>query len=239
MAKKIKEIKRIKKKSLSKKYNFDDDSSNYSIKSTLRNLTILVVLIVAFIATQMVLILPINDKAAKLGPDLIEKNAAIENGKKMQKGLLDKEKKARSALNNLKISFFKTNEGEPFYQFLSNIAIKNRLTISSIKKIDAGKFNEKKGTFNEDLYHFEGKKKVRSKAITHYKVIDSNNNYSLLKLSPETGRKHQIRKHLLMYGHPILGDSKYNIGDSYKNKKKILMLHAHKINFSMLLIEVT
>ena len=135
MAKKIKAIKRIKKKSLSKKYNFDDDSSNYSIKSTLRKLIILVVLIVAFIATQTVLILPINDKAAKLGPDLIEKNAAIENGKKMQKGLLDKEKKARSALNNLKISFFKTNEGEPFYQFLSNIAIKNRLTISSIKKV--------------------------------------------------------------------------------------------------------
>ena len=144
MAKKIKAIKRIKKKSLSKKYHFDDDSSNYSIKSTLRKLTILVVLIVAFIATQMVLILPINDKAAKLGPDLIEKNAAIENGKKIQKSLLDKEKIARSALNNLKISFFKANEGEPFYQFLSNIAIKNRLTISSIKKIDAGKFNEKK-----------------------------------------------------------------------------------------------
>ena len=90
MAKKIKEIKRIKKKSLSKKYNFDDDSSNYSIKSTLRKLIILVVLFVAFFATQVVLILPINDKAAKLGPDLIEKNAAIENGKKMQKGLLDK-----------------------------------------------------------------------------------------------------------------------------------------------------
>lgn len=135
MAKKIKAIKRIKKKSLSKKYNFDDDSSNYSIKSTLRKLIILVVLTVAFFATQMVLILPTKDKAAKLGPDLIEKNAAIENGKKMQKSLLDKEKIARSALNNLKISFFKANEGEPFYQFLSNIAIKNRLTISSIKKV--------------------------------------------------------------------------------------------------------
>ena len=99
--------------------------------------------------------------------------------------------------------------------------------------ITLGKFNEKKGTFNEDLYHFEGKKKVRSKAITHYKVIDSNNNYSLVKLNPETGRKHQVRKHLLMHGHPILGDSKYNIGNNYKDKKKILMLHAHKINFSI------
>ena len=100
-------------------------------------------LIVAFFATQIVLILPTKDKAAELGPDLIEKNAAIENGKKIQKSLLDKEKIARSALNNLKISFFKVNEGEPFYQFLSNIAIKNRLTISSIKKVTAVKKKSK------------------------------------------------------------------------------------------------
>ena len=31
-------------------------------------------------------------------------------------------------------------------------------------------------------------KKVKSKAITHYNVIDSTNNYSLLKLNPETGK---------------------------------------------------
>ena len=63
--------------------------------------------------------------------------------------------------------------------------------------------------------------------------MDFNKNYSLLKLTPETGRKHQLRKQLLIHGHPILGDSKYRISESIKNKKQILMLHAYKINFSV------
>ena len=36
------------------------------------------------------------------------------------------------------------------------------------------------------------------------KLLDSNNNYSLLKLILYTGRKHQLRKQLLIRGHPIL-----------------------------------
>ena len=70
-----------------------------------------------------------------------------------------------------------------------------------------------------------------TKAITRYKVIDSNNNYSLLKLNPKTGRKHQLRKQLLMNGHPILGDKKYRVFTKYTLKNSILMLHSYKINF--------
>jgi 23S rRNA pseudouridine1911/1915/1917 synthase len=55
----------------------------------------------------------------------------------------------------------------------------------------------------------------------------------LVKLSPETGRKHQLRKHLLMIGHPILGDSKYRFSSKNISKRSNLMLHAHKINFSI------
>ena len=105
---------------------------------------LLVALIITFSATQIVIIQPTKELVKISGPDLIIKNTAIENGKILQQKLIDNEKIINSEFNNLKISFFKTNEGEPFYQFLSNIAIKNRLTISSIKKIDAGKFNEKK-----------------------------------------------------------------------------------------------
>ena len=76
------------------------------------------------------------------------------------------------------------------------------------------------------------KKKVKTKAITHFTVIDSNNNYSLLKLNPETGRKHQLRKQLLIHGYPILGDSKYRMSVNL-GKKNTLMLHAYKINFSI------
>ena len=96
-----------------------------------------------------------------------------------------------------------------------------------------GELKKKKGTFIDQLFHYEGKKKIETKAITHFKVIDFNNNYSLLKLFPETGRKHQLRKQLLIHGHPILGDSKYRISDNRSNKKNPFMLHAQKINFSI------
>ena len=59
------------------------------------------------------------------------------------------------------------------------------------------------------------------------------NYYTLVKLSPETGRKHQLRKHLLMIGHPILGDNKYRISNKHISKKSNLMLHAYKVNFSI------
>jgi len=96
-----------------------------------------------------------------------------------------------------------------------------------------GQFEKQKGTFNDVLYIYEGERKIKTRAITHFKVIDSNINYSLLKLNPETGRKHQLRRQLLIHNHPILGDSKYRISDKYKNKKNTLMLHAYKINFSI------
>ena len=96
-----------------------------------------------------------------------------------------------------------------------------------------GEFDEKKGTFIDDLFHYEGEKKVKTKAITHFTLINSNNNYSLLKLNPETGRKHQLRKQLLIRGFPILGDSKYRISNNKPSKKDKLMLHAYKINFSI------
>ena len=92
---------------------------------------------------------------------------------------------------------------------------------------------ENKGTLIDVLFHYEGRKKIKTKAITHFSVLDSNNNYSLLKLDPVTGRKHQLRKQLLIHGHPILGDPKYRILENKINRNNRLMLHAHKIFFSI------
>ena len=94
-----------------------------------------------------------------------------------------------------------------------------------------GELDSNKGTFMDMLSYKEGKKKITIKAITHFNVIDSNNSYSLLNLRPETGRKHQLRKQLLLHGHPIFGDSKYRISENKSNKKNTLMLHSYKINF--------
>lgn len=59
-------------------------------------------------------------------------------------------------------------------------------------------------------------------AITHFEVIDSKNNQSLLKVTIETGRLHQIRRHLDFIGHPIMGDPKYGKGNKNKEGLKLV-----------------
>lgn len=61
--------------------------------------------------------------------------------------------------------------------------------------------------------------------------------YSLIKLLPHTGRRHQIRRHLAHLRHPIIGDINY--GDNKQNpffaehfKMKRLMLHAYSLEFA-------
>ncbi|MDC0231692.1 RluA family pseudouridine synthase [Pelagibacteraceae bacterium] len=94
-----------------------------------------------------------------------------------------------------------------------------------------GEFDNEKGKLEDILYHFEGEKKISSKAITYYDVIDTNNGYSLLSLTPYTGRKHQLRKQLSLRGHFIIGDNKYKSYGKNVNKSDKLMLHAYKISF--------
>ncbi|WP_246231550.1 RluA family pseudouridine synthase [Sporosarcina jiandibaonis] len=64
------------------------------------------------------------------------------------------------------------------------------------------------------------------KAITHYKVLQSNRNFSLLQVNLDTGRKNQIRVHMQDIGHPVVGDKKYG---SRNNSIGRLGLHANAI----------
>ena len=63
-------------------------------------------------------------------------------------------------------------------------------------------------------------------AITNYKVIKSNDDYSMLSINIETGRKNQIRVALSSIDTPIVGDKKYGL----KNDKETrLYLHANRL----------
>jgi 23S rRNA pseudouridine1911/1915/1917 synthase len=67
-----------------------------------------------------------------------------------------------------------------------------------------------------------------NKAVTHYSVIESKGNFSLLDVKIETGRKNQIRVHLQDIGQSIVGDKKYGAVSSPIRR---LGLHAQKLAF--------
>jgi 23S rRNA pseudouridine955/2504/2580 synthase len=115
---------------------------------------------------------------------------------------------------------------------------KNHQKVKKIYIAVCGGIPEKsEGSINDDLY-IRGKLK---KSQTMYRVLQSGKlpsqegqDYSVLELVPETGRMHQIRRHLAIQGNPVLGDDKY--GDFTLNKKlrkssglKNLLLHASRL----------
>ena len=46
-------------------------------------------------------------------------------------------------------------------------------------------------------------------ALTRYRVLCSGNGLAVVALAPVTGRMHQIRQHLVLIGHPVMGDVRY------------------------------
>jgi len=67
------------------------------------------------------------------------------------------------------------------------------------------------------------------KAVSHYKTIQANSKYSLLKIELESSRKNQIRVQLQSTGHPIIGDKKYG---SKISPIRRLALHADEVVFT-------
>jgi 23S rRNA pseudouridine1911/1915/1917 synthase len=65
-------------------------------------------------------------------------------------------------------------------------------------------------------------------AITHYRVIDRLGDKSLIELTIETGRKHQIRVQMAFLGHPIIGDRKYG---TQTDPVRRLALHSCELRF--------
>ena len=65
-------------------------------------------------------------------------------------------------------------------------------------------------------------------AITDWQVIKRLETETRVKLTPKTGRSHQLRIHMLALGHPILGDPFYGSLDSQNVER--LMLHSYRLS---------
>lgn len=81
---------------------------------------------------------------------------------------------------------------------------------------------------DRNQFVYSSKNNQGKEAITHYSVIKNNNDYSLVQVFIDTGRRNQIRVHLSEMGYPIVGDKKYKCKS---NPIKRLCLHANILEF--------
>jgi 23S rRNA pseudouridine1911/1915/1917 synthase len=67
-------------------------------------------------------------------------------------------------------------------------------------------------------------------ARTGYKVKEYLDGYTLLDITTETGRTHQIRVHLSAIGYPVVGDPVYGIRSPYIKRQ---FVHAYRLGFRL------
>ena len=77
-----------------------------------------------------------------------------------------------------------------------------------------GHFKEQEGTVNSPVDNKE--------AVSHYKVLETREKTDLVEVIIETGRKHQIRLHMLALEHPVMGDPRYGRGNKNKDGMKLV-----------------
>jgi len=129
------------------------------------------------------------------------------------------------------VMFAKNEEIKIAFQDNWNNLVKYRSYLAIVE----GKLEEKSDTLvswlketTTHLVYSSGKEGDGKEAITNYNVLKENDEYSLLEVWLETGRKNQIRVQLSDIGHCIIGDRKYGAKTS---PLKRLGLHANKLEF--------
>jgi len=72
--------------------------------------------------------------------------------------------------------------------------------------------------------------KEGKEASTQYQVRKYLDNYTLVEVTPLTGRTHQIRVHLSAIGCPVVGDHVYGIKSAHLNRQ---FIHAYRLGFRL------
>ncbi len=109
-----------------------------------------------------------------------------------------------------------------------------QVTLREYYAVVEGALEEKEGTIvsylkeNKNNLMYSTQDITGQKAITKYSVVKESEQYSLVRVQIETGKKNQIRVHMQSLGHPVVGDDKYG---GTKNPLKRLGLHASKLCF--------
>jgi 23S rRNA pseudouridine1911/1915/1917 synthase len=68
-------------------------------------------------------------------------------------------------------------------------------------------------------------------ALTKYRVLEARSNYSVVEISPVTGRTNQIRIHFKSIQHPLVGEDKFAFRKDFALRFKRVCLHAKHLEF--------
>ncbi len=155
-------------------------------------------------------------------------NSLSDIGGKFRPGIVHRIDKDTSGL----LLIAKTNQA---HNKLSEM-IKEKQVDRKYKAIVHGKTLEKKAIINAPIGRNVNDRKKMSvteknskEAQTEITVLDSNENYTLIKCKLFTGRTHQIRVHMKFINHPIVGDVQYGPKKTIDTKGQAL--HAYNLSF--------
>jgi 23S rRNA pseudouridine1911/1915/1917 synthase len=102
-------------------------------------------------------------------------------------------------------------------------AFRERQVIKKYTAFVHGKLPQRQGQINRPI---EGKS-----ALTKYKVFEEKSNYSVVEVSPVTGRTNQIRIHFKDIHHPLVGEDKFAFRKDFSLRFKRVCLHAKYLEF--------
>lgn len=112
--------------------------------------------------------------------------------------------------------------------------LEQKQLVRDYEAVVKGRVANKSGTIDHPLgrdRHHPTRRRVSpsgQSAVTHYKVLRQMEGKTLLHLTLETGRTHQIRAHLSHLNHPIIGDELY---DGPPTQDGSYHLHAFRMSF--------
>jgi 23S rRNA pseudouridine1911/1915/1917 synthase len=117
-----------------------------------------------------------------------------------------------------------------------SVQIKARSVIKRYLVLVAGHLSPDRGIIEAPIgRHLRNRKRMAvvsggREARTQYRVIRYLDNYTLLEVTLETGRTHQIRVHFAAIGHPVVGDEVYGVRSPFLGRQ---FLHAHQLGFRL------
>jgi len=76
-----------------------------------------------------------------------------------------------------------------------------------------------------------GDRAQKRSALTEYRVLEVRKGFSVVEVTPQTGRTNQIRIHFSNIGHPLLGERQYARGKDFDIKFRRVALHASELSF--------